>query len=207
MKYKVGDKVRVKKWEDLELEYKVDEDGEIWYGVGFDEDMKEFCGKELVIRYVGDVGYLCHGNNHSWQDWMLEGVVEPQFKYRDKAVDKNGIRIIFPNGIIYEINTEQVYSNKKVFSMNVEQSLKAINLTVEYLKNRQIIESDKATKQGCQMKVNKQIRILAQLLEVKTQIVNKPEVKSTSFAGIQKAELRIIDKAIEIVRKEFNEID
>lgn len=72
--------------------------------------------------------------------------VEPQFKYRDKAVDKNGIRFIFPNGIIYEINTEQVYSNKKVFSMNVEQSLKAINLTVEYLKNRQIIESDKATK-------------------------------------------------------------
>lgn len=57
------------------------------------------------------------------------------------------------------------------------------------------------------MKANKQIRILAQLLEVKTQIVNKPEVKSTSFAGIQKAELRIIDKAIEIVRKEFNEID
>ena len=64
--------------------------------------------------------------------------VEPQFKWRDKAVDKNGIRFIFPNGIIYEINTEQVYSNKKVFSMNVEQSLKAINLTVEYLKNRQI---------------------------------------------------------------------
>lgn len=72
--------------------------------------------------------------------------VEPQFKYRDKAVAKNGIRIIFPNGIIYEINTEQVYSNRKVFSMNVEQSLKAINLTVEYLKNRHIIESGKATK-------------------------------------------------------------
>lgn len=72
--------------------------------------------------------------------------VEPQFKYRDKAVDKNGIRIIFPNGVMYEINTEQVYSNRKVFSMNVEQSLKAINLTVEYLKNRQIIESEKATK-------------------------------------------------------------
>ena len=72
--------------------------------------------------------------------------VEPNFKYRDKAVDKNGIRFIFPNGIIYEINTDQVYSNRKVFSMNVEQSLKAINLTIEYLKNRQINESDKATK-------------------------------------------------------------
>lgn len=72
--------------------------------------------------------------------------VEPDFKYRDKAVDKNGIRIIYPNGIFYEINTEQVYSNKKVFSMNVQQCLKAINITVEYLKNRQIIESGKATK-------------------------------------------------------------
>ena len=68
----------------------------------------------------------------AWRD------VEPDFKYRDKAVDKNGIRFIFPNGIIYEINTEQVYSNKKVFSMNVNQSLKAINLTVEYLKQKEV---------------------------------------------------------------------
>ena len=67
----------------------------------------------------------------AWKD------VEPDFKYRDKAVDKNGIRFIFPNGIFYEINIEQVYSNRKVFSMNVEQSLKAINLTVEYLKQNE----------------------------------------------------------------------
>lgn len=67
----------------------------------------------------------------AWRD------VEPDFKYRDKAVNKNGIRFIFPNGIIYEINTEQVYSNRKVFSMNVDQSLKAINLTVEYLKKKE----------------------------------------------------------------------
>lgn len=57
-----------------------------------------------------------------------------------------GIRVIYPNGLYYLVNLEQVYSNRKVFSMNVEQTLKAINLTVEYLKNRQIIESDKATK-------------------------------------------------------------
>lgn len=67
----------------------------------------------------------------AWKD------VEPDFKYRDKAVDKNGIRIIFPNGIIYEISTEQVYSNRKVFSMNVDQSLRAINLTVEYLRQKE----------------------------------------------------------------------
>lgn len=47
-----------------------------------------------------------------------------------------GIRIIYPNGTYYLINLEQVYSNRKVFSMNVNSTLKAINLTVEYLKNR-----------------------------------------------------------------------
>lgn len=67
----------------------------------------------------------------AWKD------VEPNFKYRDKAVYKNGIQIKCPNGIVYEINTEQVYSNRKVFSMNVNQSLKAINLTVEYLKQKE----------------------------------------------------------------------
>lgn len=57
-----------------------------------------------------------------------------------------GVRVTYPNGLYYLINLEQVYSNRKVFSMNVEQTLKAINLTVEYLKKRQISVSDKATK-------------------------------------------------------------
>ena len=65
---------------------------------------------------------------------------------RESTSVKGGYRIVFPNEMYFEINEEQVYSNAKVFSMNVNQTLKAINLTVEYLRNRQIIESDKATK-------------------------------------------------------------
>ena len=74
----------------------------------------------------------------AWEDTIDDRL---EFKNNDE-----GIRFIFPNGIIYEINTEQVYSNRKVFSMNVNATLYAINLTVEYLKNRQINESAKATK-------------------------------------------------------------
>lgn len=74
----------------------------------------------------------------AWEDTIDD---KPEFKNNDE-----GIRIIYPNGIYYLINREQVYSNRKVFSMNVNATLNAINLTVEYLKNRQIIESDKATK-------------------------------------------------------------
>ena len=74
MKYKVGDKVRVKKWGDLELEYKVDKYGSICHGVGFEKEMKEFCGKELLIKRVRKDDYLCHGNIWSWEDWMFEDV-------------------------------------------------------------------------------------------------------------------------------------
>ena len=63
MKYKVGDKVRVRQWEDLKSQYKTDEYGEINVGVIFVEDMKNFCGKELVIEMLGFGGYLCKGND------------------------------------------------------------------------------------------------------------------------------------------------
>ena len=87
MKYKVGDKVKVKEWKDLELEYKVDEDGYICYGVVFNGEMKEFCGKELVIEYIGMGDYLCHDNDWLWQDWMFED------KSKSKSLDHEQIII------------------------------------------------------------------------------------------------------------------
>lgn len=47
-----------------------------------------------------------------------------------------GIRIEYPNGIYYLINCEQVYSNRKVFSANVNITLYAINSTIRYLENQ-----------------------------------------------------------------------
>lgn len=72
MKYKVGDKVKVKKWEDLALEYEVDEYGEIWFDAGFSGGMKKYCGKELVVEGVRKDEYLCYDNDWIWQDWMFE---------------------------------------------------------------------------------------------------------------------------------------
>ena len=84
MKYKVGDKVRVRQWEDLKSQYKTDEYGEINVGVIFVEDMKEFCGKELVIRQVWSDTYSCHGNNFLWQDWMFEDVETKTIRIDEK---------------------------------------------------------------------------------------------------------------------------
>lgn len=46
-----------------------------------------------------------------------------------------GLRVVCPNGIYYLINLEQVYSNRKVYSMNVDRTLSAINLTIKYLES------------------------------------------------------------------------
>jgi len=64
--------------------------------------------------------------------------VNEDVRFTESTAVNGGVRITFPNETYFEISTSQVYSNQKVFSMNVEQSLKAINLTVEYLKNTKI---------------------------------------------------------------------
>lgn len=55
------------------------------------------------------------------------------------------------------------------------------------------------------MKADKEVRIIAQLLEVKTELQEKAlEINATHRTkSFIKQEVRGIDKAIEIVRKEF----
>ena len=84
MKYKVGDKVRVRQWEDLKSQYETDEYGEINVGVIFIEDMKNFCGKELVIEGFNYEGYAYESNGWSWQDWMFEDVETKTIRIDEK---------------------------------------------------------------------------------------------------------------------------
>lgn len=66
----------------------------------------------------------------AWQD------VEPEAHVAPSIDSRKGMRIVFPNGMYYEVGLEQVYSNRKVFSMTVDKSLHAINLTIRYLENK-----------------------------------------------------------------------
>ena len=65
MKYKVGDKVRVRK--DLELDKKY---GNVLYSL----DMDEFKNKECVITKVGFIAYKINNSVHWWSEEMLEPV-------------------------------------------------------------------------------------------------------------------------------------
>ena len=68
------------------MEYEVDGDEFIFNGMGFNREMKEYCGKELVIRQVWMNIYSCHGNGWSWQDWMFEDVETKTIRIEEQTM-------------------------------------------------------------------------------------------------------------------------
>jgi len=82
LKYKVGDKVRVKTWERLVEEYGLKEDELGRHipigGRCFIEDLKEFCGKVVTIAGIVRNTYIIHEDEYDcweWTDEMFEGKV------------------------------------------------------------------------------------------------------------------------------------
>lgn len=49
---KVGDKLRVREWEDMEREFGLDRDGDIKCTPFFIEEMRKFCGKVVNVNEV-----------------------------------------------------------------------------------------------------------------------------------------------------------
>lgn len=92
MKYKVGDKVRVRQWDDMEKEFGLSIDGNInMTGWVFTKFMKDFCGKVLVVDGVkeDDFAYLLHnGEFYYFTDEMLEPVEESTEFVYDHSEEK-----------------------------------------------------------------------------------------------------------------------
>ena len=95
MKHKVGDKVRVRQWDDMAKEFGTDEAGRINIKTGcrFTEEMKKFCGGVYEICFVLERNYLLKDGAKTiyWHftDPMLEDVnllsyTTDQLKFRVK---------------------------------------------------------------------------------------------------------------------------
>lgn len=79
MKFKVGDKVRVRAWEDMEKEFGLDDSGDIKCLYCFTRSMREYCGKVYTIARTGNSYELDGGNEidvWSFSDDMLEPVCD-----------------------------------------------------------------------------------------------------------------------------------
>lgn len=103
MKYKVGDKVKIKGWD--------------WYysnsdcmGIvncgdfNFTTLQTSYCGKTLEISSVCDGFYIMKSVGHLWTDDMIEGLAdEPQ----DKMVSLNKACEILENAIVDDVFTNR----------------------------------------------------------------------------------------------------
>lgn len=77
MKYKVGDKVKIKTWEQMKSEFGLDYDGDIDSPLCFTRGMAEFCGEIHVISEAEEGEYRLNGcEGWSFADYMIEGLVE-----------------------------------------------------------------------------------------------------------------------------------
>ena len=87
MKFKVGDKVKVRSWESMEAEFGLDYNAIDNPGHYFVEDMKRYCGKYVTISDCHRNYYNIKEDNerYSWTNTMFENVVGHKFKVGDKV--------------------------------------------------------------------------------------------------------------------------
>ncbi len=110
MKYKVGDKVRIKSiaWYN---ENKSKSHGTVVCGGKyFDYDMREWCGKTMTIIAAHETCYSYimkeDGRKHFWTDEMIEGLVEEEIPKKDTIVaDKDIMQVL-----TYEEKIETILS-------------------------------------------------------------------------------------------------
>lgn len=77
MKYKVGDKVKIKTWEQMESEFGLDSDGDIPCQHNFTNLMKYFCGTVQEIIDMDTCSYtMLSGGDFAYSDDMIEGLAE-----------------------------------------------------------------------------------------------------------------------------------
>ena len=99
MKYKAGDKVKVRS--DLEA-------GKRYGGDMFAEEMCKYEGKTLTIACVGQSIYAVKENFYNWTDEMFEN---KKYTYEDLKKSPIGTRVTFENGEVLVKDEESHFKN------------------------------------------------------------------------------------------------
>ena len=132
MKYKVGDKVRVRQWDDMVKEFGTDEAGRINQKTGcrFTEEMKKFCGGVYEICSVLERIYLLKDGAKTicWHftDQMLEDV-----NLLSYTTDKNGEHItVKKEGKEIKQKTQRERLEEQLDTYQRDSGIKSIEIIV-----------------------------------------------------------------------------
>ena len=91
MRYKVGDKVKVREWDNMAKDFYVDKKGCITCGPEvFVSDMKEYCGKIMTIESVESNGYKMEEDDGTWK-WV-DDMLLPVEKFSKEGL-KDGMMV------------------------------------------------------------------------------------------------------------------
>lgn len=81
MKYKVGDKLRIRQWDDMKAEYHRDSNGIFVDNIYFVDGMKHLCGMEFTVAKIIKRGncYCYYSEEHTEEKWNISaGMLEPR---------------------------------------------------------------------------------------------------------------------------------
>lgn len=95
MKYKVGDKVRVRQWDDMAKEFGTDVTGNINTKIVFGKKMKKFCGGVYEIDSVLERSYL-----------LKDGAATIYLSFTDQMLEDVNLLLYTPNSLT--LKTENV---------------------------------------------------------------------------------------------------
>lgn len=103
MRYKVGDKVRVRQWDDMAKESGLNDCGDI--NNGFTQSMEHFCGRIYEIYKVYNYYYILKDESivldWCFTDEMLEDVVSPSLEASSLFFEMDDIRFEFRDNKIF----------------------------------------------------------------------------------------------------------
>lgn len=126
MKIKVGDRVRIREWDDMAQEFGIDEDGDIKTKCFFTRRMKQFCGEVVEVKHVDGDYFVIKGDSHGnyfTADTILPFAVVITTDWKTttaKMGEDVGIAKCSPDDeFVFEVGAklalERLFENKKPF--------------------------------------------------------------------------------------------
>jgi len=99
MKYKVGDRVKIKSWKEMEEKYGIDSDGDIDLPESsFVTNMKKYCGKVMTISDVDDYFNEYHMKEDDgswiWTNKMIKGLAIKITVIEYRELENGNIQIV-----------------------------------------------------------------------------------------------------------------
>lgn len=91
-KFKIGDKVRVREWDDMAKEFGVNSQGDIDKLPFFTPEMKPYCGKVVTIDGTSVCGWFTIKESSRWK--FCEGMFEPVNKENTIIIYTKGNKVV-----------------------------------------------------------------------------------------------------------------